>query len=165
MHNFPPLRLAVLTGLISLQDQLAALDEPDCPYDDETKDALRRLLAPRIVEKVVEKEVIVEAKSGRGRPTKDVKLDADDQRKVLEEIQSTIKDLNEMGSGQGLQTNERIQIAKTKTGLLDALLKMMERHTTVAKMEGFKEEVIKILDDLVSEADRELFLKRIEPLR
>ena len=164
MSNFPPLRLAVLSGLIGLKDQLDTLDEPTCPYDDETKQALRDLLAPKIVEKVVEKEV-PQAGAGRGRPTKDIKLDAEDQKKVLDEIKSTIEVLNAMGSGEGLPTNERIQIAKTKSGLLDQQLKMMERHTTVQKMEAFKETVIGILNDLVSESDREIFLKRVEPFR
>lgn len=164
MSNFPPLRMAVLTGLIGLKNQLETLEAPDCPYDDETKQTLLDLLAPKVVEKVVEKEV-PQAGAGRGRPTKDIQLDADDQKKVLDEIKATIEALNAMGSGEGLPTNERIQIAKTKSSLLDQLLKMMERHTTVQRVQGFQETVIGILNDLVSEADREIFMKRLEPFR
>lgn len=167
MSNFPPLRMAVLTGLIGLKSQLDTLDSPDCPYDNETKDALRALLAPKVIEKIVEKQVEVEAKAGRGRPTKDVKLAADDQQMVLDEIKATLDDLRKMGTATDavLETSERIQIAKTKTSLLDTLLKMMERHTTVQKMEGFKEQVILILDAYISEADRDSFLRRLEPFR
>lgn len=163
MSNFPPLRLAVLTGLLGLKDQLETLDQPECPYDPQTKQALRDLLEPRTVEKVVEK-VVGGDKNARGRPTKDVQLNEKDQKMVLDEIKATIESLNDM-KGDTLPTNERIQIAKTKSSLLDQLLKMMERHTTVMKMEGFKEEVIGILDDLVSESDRELFQSRLEPFR
>jgi len=164
MSNFPPLRLAVLTGLVGLKNNLDSLNEDSCPYDEETKQALLDLLAPKVIEKIVEKEV-PQAGAGRGRPSKDVKLGEEDQKMVLDEVKATIEALNAMGSGEGLPTNERIQIAKTKSGLLDQLLKMMERHTTVQRMESFKEEVIKILDDLVTEADRETFMKRLEPFR
>lgn len=158
--------MAVLTGLVGLKSQLDSLNDPSCPYDEETKLVLLDLLAPKVVEKVVEKEVQVAAKNGRGRPTKDIQLSDEDQQKVLDEIKATIEDLNSMGTGEtALPTNERIQIAKTKTGLLDQLLKMIERHTTTQRMEAFKEEVIRILDDLVTEADREVFMKRLEPFR
>lgn len=165
MSNFPPLRIAVLTGLVGLKNNLDSLTDENCPYDEETKQALLDLLAPKVVEKIVEKEVPQAGGAGRGRPSKDIRLAEEDQQKVLDEIKATIESLNAMGSGEGLPTNERIQIAKTKSGLLDQLLKMMERHTTVQRMESFKEEVIKILDDLVTEADRETFMKRLEPFR
>lgn len=165
MNSFPPLRLAVLQGLVHLQDNVEALDDAACPYDNETKDVLRKLLAPRVVEKIVEKEV-GGGSAGRGRPSKDVKLDEESQKEVLSSIQKTLKDLEEMDVGdKGLETSARIQIAKTKTNLLDQLLKMMERHTAVVRLESFKETVIGVLEDLVTEADREIFLKRIEPFR
>lgn len=164
MSNFPPIRMAVLTGLIGLKDHIDQLDAEDCPYDNETRKALKDLLAPKTIEVPVEKIVTVGA--GRGRPSKDIQLQEEDQKMVLDQIKATLDGLNTMGAGDAtLETSERIQIAKTKTNLLDQLLKMMERHTTVSRMEAFKEEVIRILDDLVSEADREIFLKRIEPLR
>jgi hypothetical protein len=42
---------------------------------------------------------------------------------------------------------------------------MRERNVTAQKMEEFIETVISIVDDLVPEADREVFLKRLEPYR
>jgi hypothetical protein len=166
MSNFPPLRLAVLTALAGLKDNLEIVDSPDCPYDPETKELLRKLLAPKVVEKMVEKEIMVEAKNARGRPSKDVKLSEDDQQMVIDQIKSTLADLEAMGTGEkGLPTNERIQIAKTKANLTSELLKQMERHTTVQRIEEFKETVIGILDDFMSEADRENIMKRLEPLR
>jgi hypothetical protein len=168
MSNYPPLRIVVLQGLLALREQVQAypdfLSNPDCPYDEATKAVLAQLFEVRTVENIVER--VVQSSTGeRGRPSKEIKLDNEDQRKVLDEIKKTLEQLNSMAMDATLQTGERIQVAKTKTGLLDQLLKMMERHTAVVKVEKFKEEVIGILNDLVDEKDRELFLARIEPLR
>jgi hypothetical protein len=164
MSSFPPLRLAVLTGLIGLKNHLDTLDDPSCPYDEETKTALRDLLAPKEVQVVIEKEVQVEAKAGRGRPSKDVKLSSEDQEMVLNEIKAMVENLKNW-STENLETAQKIQIAKTKTNLLDQLLKMMERHTTTAKMSAFVEQVVVLCDELMSEADYEIFMKRLEPYR
>lgn len=163
MMNFPPLRAAVLTALVDIKANLAALDREDCPYDNETKGLLKDLLTVKVVEKIVEKER-PEGAQARGRPSKDIRLDEEDQKKVLDEIKTQIDALNSLDSD-GLQTNERIQIAKTKASLLDQLLKMMERHTTVQKVESFKEVVIGILNDYVDESGRDMFLKRLEQFR
>lgn len=165
MSSFPPLRMAVLSGLLAIKDDLPMLDDPQSPYDSETTDILKRLLAPTTVEVVVEKEVPVEMKAGRGRPSKEVRLSQEDQEKLHSEIRELIDALNTMGTGEGLQTNERIQITKTKANLVDQLLKMRERNVTAQKMEEFMEVTISILNDFVSEADRETFLRRLEPYR
>lgn len=165
MSNFPPLRMAVLTGLIGLKTQLDTLADEACPYDDETKQALLELLAPKVVEKIVEKEVQVESKASRGRPSKDVRLSEEDQQMVLDEIKKTITDLNAVEITEGMDVREKIALFKTKGDQLERMLKMLERHTTVQRMGEFQEQVIRILDDLVSEADRENFMKRLEPFR
>lgn len=160
MSNFPPLRLAVLTALVDIKDNLDKLDES--PYDDDIKETLRKLLAPTVVESVVTKEVPVTGV--RGRPSKDIQLSSEDQAKLLKDIKDTLTSLDGMLQV-NMPTNEKIQVAKTKTQLLDQLLKMVERHTTAQKVEAFKEEVIKVLEDLVEEKDREIFLRRMEPFR
>lgn len=165
MSNFPTLRLAVLTGLIGLKDQLDTLNDPACPYDADTKEALITLLAPKVIEKIVEKEVQVEAKTGRGRPTKDIKLDADDQKLILDEIRASIQGLNNVEVSDTMDVREKLALYKTKGDQLERMLKLAERHTTVQKMGEFQEKVIAILNDLVSEADREQFMKRMEPFR
>lgn len=165
MHHFPPLRMAVLSAMIDLKGNLDALDSPDCPYDNETKETLRSLLAPIEVEKIVEKEVYVQGRGVQGRPSKNVELSDDDKTKLTEQIQTLIEALDTMGTGAGLETNERIQIVKTKSGLLKELLAMRERNTAAQKVEDFMENVISILNDFVSEGDRATFLKRLEPFR
>lgn len=167
MASFPPLRLAVLTGLSHVKNNLDTLNQPDCPYDEETKALLLDLLAPKVVEKVVEKEVHVTG-GARGRPSKDIQLSEEDQQLILDELRSTLADLNKLGGDSDTATmdvRERIQIAKTKGDQIERLLKMLERHTTAQRMQHFKDEVIRILDDLVPEEGRETFMKRIEPFR
>lgn len=161
--NYPPLRLAVLTGLKGIKDDLSILDSPECPYDKETVETLKELLAPKIETVTIEKEVSVA--NGRGRPSKDPKLSTEDQEKLTKSITDLLDALDNMGTGEGLMTNERIQITKTKAGLLDQLLKIRERNVSAARMESFMETVINILDELVSEADREIFLRKLEPYR
>lgn len=170
MSNYPTLRIPVMTGLQTLRDQVQQdpdyLKRPECPYDPEMIRILEDLFAVQVVERIVEKEVQVEVKAGRGRPTKDVQLSTEDQSKVLDEIKTQLRELNTLGvGGAAMSTSDQVQVAKTKTVLLSELLKMMERHTTVAKMEAFKEAVINILDDLIPEKDREIFVKRLEPFR
>ena len=165
MSSYPPLRLAVLTGLLEIKENLPMLDEEGSPYDEETTNILKKLLAPTVVEKIIEKEVAVEAKTGRGRPSKDVKLTEEDQRRVTQNINELMLALDDMGTGEGLVTSERIQITKTKAGLVDQLLKMRERNTSAQKVEEFMEVVIKLLEDFISEGDREIFLRRMEPYR
>jgi hypothetical protein len=74
-------------------------------------------------------------------------------------------ELDEMSKKEGLETSERIQIAKTRTSLLDQLLKMQERHYSVTKQQEFIETTIGILTDLVGEREREVMLSRLEQYR
>lgn len=173
MSNFPPLRIGLLQGLVSLKASFDAdptiLESSE--YDNETKGILQRMFAPKVVEKIVEKEIRVEAKAARGRPTKDVALTQQDQDKVHEEINKLMEELNSLGTGEGgegqpeLETSARIQIIKTKASLVQQLLQMQERVFNIKRISSFQETVIAILDDFVTEADREAFLKRIEPYR
>lgn len=165
MTSYPPLRLAVLTGLLALKENLEVLDAPENPYDAETTQVLKKLLAPEVRVETVEKEVHVQAKAGRGRPSKDVKLSEEDQEKLTTGIKDLITALDEMGNGEGLATNERIQITKTKANLLAELLKMRERNTSAAKVEEFYETVISILNDYVKREDVDNVLRRLEPYR
>jgi hypothetical protein len=169
MSNFPPLRIGLLQGMVTLKESFDAdpshLDA--APYDDQTKGLLRTMFAPKVVEKEVIKIVEKEApKAGRGRPSKDVKLNADDQEKVQKGIQTLMKELEALGVGEStLDTNARIQIIKTKAGLHRELLQMQERVFNIKTVSQFQEVVIAILEDLIDEKDREIFLARIAPYR
>lgn len=160
--------MQVLTGLLELKERVLADPDffenaTDLPYDGQTLSSLKKILAPQIVTKTIEKEVA--AKESRGRPTKDITLSQEDQEKVRTELQKLLDNLNTMADGPGLETSERIQITRLKTNLIEQLLKLQERAFNVKKMSQFQEVVVGILDDLMSESDREQFLKRIDPYR
>lgn len=163
MKSFPPLRSSVLTALQELKEDLSVLDKPSCPYDNETTTILKALLAPTTVEVIVEKQV--GPANSVGRPSKDIKLNEEDQALVLEEIKNNLESLKTLEAEDTLETNAKIQIIKTRAGLVDQMLKMQERHTSLTKTEHFKETVIRILDEIVDEKGREQFLKRIEEFR
>jgi len=171
--NFPPLRIGLLQGLLGVKERVDADADAleGAPYDNETKSLLQRLFAPKVVEKRVEVPVDREPeKAGRGRPSNDVALSAEDQDKLKSEIDSLMEELNQLGKGKDddtvtLDTGERIKIIQVKSRLLDQLLKMQERIFNVKRNSEFQTVVIGILDDLVSEDDREVFLKRINPYR
>ena len=166
--HFPPLRAALLQSLITIKEQYDA--DPDflssSPYDNEAKAVLAKLFTPKVVETVKEIEVVKEVKAGRGRPSKDVGLNAEDQDSVISEIRDLIKQLNELDAGdKQLDTGERVKIINTKSNLIERLLKMQERVFNAKRMGDFMVSVMGLLDDLVSEKDRHVFLKRLEPFR
>lgn len=169
MSNYPPLRLAALNQLASLQTQMEAdpefLENDDCPYDNETKELLAKLLKPRTVEVAVEKVVGGGGKAGRGRPSKEIKLSDEDQQKIIDEIKATLKGLKELADKENLETNESIQIAKTRTSLVDQLLKLQERYYSVTRNQQFIEDVIGILNDFGDEELREYVQNRLEQYR
>lgn len=168
--TFPPLRAGVLASLVDLKERVD--QDPDfldnSPYDNEAKRVLAVLLAPKVVEKEVRVEVPIAAPArGRGRPTKDVALSDEDQAKVRENIEALLKQLSEMGTGEDekLETSERIQIVKTKAALNEQLLKMQERVFNVKRMSDFQTIVLGIVESLVPDADKHLFMERIEAYR
>jgi len=168
MNSYPPLRLAVLQGLKDIKDGLQSdpsfLENEECPYDEETVRMLKDLLATKIVEKEVIREVEVEKKAGRGRPRKDAALSEEDQDHVKNELKKLIDGLNALSTA-GQEASAVVQITRTKATLIEKLLQMQERIYNVKKMSEFQTVIISILDDLVDEKGREIFLKRLEPYR
>lgn len=159
--EFPPLRLAVLNGLAELKQHYAENPElfrvETCPYDSETVDLLVGLFEVKTVERVIEKVV---TKRDRGRPKKGGVSD-EDIAELEKEVKEQLANLKTMEAAEGLETNEKIQITKTKATLIEKLLEMRERTVNVKRMSEFQTIVIGILDDLVGESEREIFLDRI----
>lgn len=166
MQIFPTLRLAVVQGMLDLKRLYDAdptfLQETDCPYDKETVAMLEQIFASRVVEveKIVEKIIEVEAPKEARRE----RLTEEEQELVDKTVGDMLKDLNKLGEGEkGLDTQTKIQIIKAKATLIDQMLKMHERVMNVKRVANFQTVVISILDDLISEADRTIFLARLEP--
>jgi hypothetical protein len=169
MATYPTLRIGVLQSIVELkllhEQDPSLLRDSTCPYDVETITALEQLFKTRVVEKIVEKIVEKEAR-GRGRPTTETKLTIADQELVEDSATELLGQLKELGEGEkGLDTQTKIQIIKTKATLIEQLLKLRERWHNVKRVALFQAVVIGVLDDLLLEADRDEFLKRIAPYR
>lgn len=168
MFNFPPLRMGVLASLMPLREALEAdpaiLDSPECPYDNETKDLLRKLVTPRVVEKIVERTVEVAKKAGAGPGNRKAKLSADHVDEVEQDAKDLLIELKNLGNGEAhLDTQAKVQIIKTKAALMERLTVMLERVVNVKKTASFVTTVIDIVQDLVEEGKRDEFLRRIKP--
>lgn len=168
--SYPPLRMQVLSALLELKDGVIAdpefLDSPDIPYDGEILTTLKKILAPTVRTVTIDKTPPKAESAGRGRPSKDVVLGEEDQAKIRDQLQKLMDQLDQMGDGEkDMPTNEKLQVIRLKTNLTEQLLKQQERAFNVKRMSQFKEVIIGILDDLVSEKDREVFTKRLEPYR
>lgn len=167
MTTYPTLRIGVLQSLIELKAQLAhdnqLLELEVCPYDRETVTALKTIFTERVVERVVEKEV-VRVISPEERA--DTKMSLSDQEEVAESARELLSQLKVLGEGEtGLDTQTKIQIIKTKATLMEQLVKLRERWMNVKRQSQFHAVVIGILDDLLAENDRAEFLRRLEPFR
>lgn len=174
MNNYPTLRLGVLHGLAGLKSAMDAeegyLRRQECPYDEDTVKMLEELFKPREIEVI--KEVPVRDEPGRkkvGRPSDKASLNDEDAAEVEEEARAMLKDLREMGKGPGelppMDTQTRLQIIKVQTQLMEKLVSIRERFSNVRKVAQFQATVIQILDELIDEDDREVFLQKLEPFR
>lgn len=175
---YPKIDLTTVAALRTLHQQFKLhdgyLENPDCPYDKDTAQTLAKIMSPEVVEveKVVEK--VVERKSkiaeraaeGGGVGPKKIKLKTSgvDQDGVSQEIQDLRKELQQLKiDSKGLQTSDKIQIIKTRAGLVEKLVAMDERIHNLKRHSLFQSTVMAILDDLIDEERRKEFLKRIQP--
>lgn len=169
MMEYPTLRAAVLRGLVALKEALVAddtiLDHEDCPYDQEVKGVLRDLLAVKVVERIVTKDVGGGGGSGAGRgrvKSRGVSDAAVDQ--VMVKVEDVMRQLEELKrDAVDADVDVRMQLIKAQTALLEKHINMFERVMNVKRASTFEAVVIGVLDDLVDEDARDQFLKRIEP--
>lgn len=175
---YPKLDLTAVAALRTLHQQYRLhegyLDNPDCPYDDDTKAVLEKIMAPETIEKIVEVEKIVERKAtiaeraaeggGTGPKKITLKTSGVDNDEVAKEIEDIRRELQQLKiDAKGLQTSDKIQIIKTRAGLVEKLVAMSERIFNLKRMSLFQSTVLGILDDLMPEDRRKDFLKRIQP--
>lgn len=176
---FPQINIGALAALLAIKQQLEAnedyLNSDTCPYDEDTREQLTRLLAPKIVEieveKVVERivekkvEVVTQAAAGAGKRGPKPKSSGVDVDGVAKEIQSIRDELKELKlNSKALQTADKIQIIKTRAALIEKLISMDEKVNNQRQVGQFMSVCMTILDDLVPEEGRQEFMKRLEPL-
>lgn len=174
MSNYPTLRLGVLQAMSDLKALVDAdpeyLRKPECPYDLSTIELLERLFKPIEIEVI--KEVLVDkpVRGKVGRPSNKKELNDDDAQEVEDEAKEMLKELRALGkTNEGelkqLDTATKLSIIKTQTQVMEKLISIRERFYNVRKAAEFQQTVMSILDELVAEDARELFLERLEPFR
>ena len=167
--EYPTLRAAVLRGLVQLKQKLVEDDTvlgPDCPYDQETREVLRGLLAVQTVEKIVRVDSGAGGSGrGRGRPTKNA-VSEESVDVVIGKVDDVMKQLEDLKSelgGKDMDAKTKLDIIKAQSNLLEKHVNMYERIHNVKRASNFEAVVINILDDLVDEDGRDQFLKRLAP--
>ncbi len=165
--SYPTIRLGALKPLITLKyafgEDEKILEQSRCPYPPEVTDLLKQLFEKVVVEKIIEKTVAVKGKRG---PTGNKGLSADDQAEVEKELKETLAELRAMGEGEkDLDTATKLAILKTKTSLIEQIIKGRERVMNLKRQAEFEGVVIALLDDLIAPDDRENFLERLSPYR
>lgn len=174
---YPSINLGGIAALLSLRQQMEAhadyLSRDECPYDEDTKDNINRIMAvrvvevpvevERIVEKVVEKRIEVAAEGGgkRGPKQKATGVDINEVAREIEDLRAELRQLKI--DGKALQTADKIQLIKLRSQLVEKLVTLAERTTNVKTMSGFMSTVMTILDDLLEDDGRSEFMRRIEP--
>lgn len=171
MSKFPTLRLGVLSSLADLKASYdadpAIFDDPDCPYDNDTIDILKKMFAPKEVEII--KEVAVKEKKGRGRPAKN-QISDEEALRLEQQAMRLMKDLDELGQTadgemKQLDTSTKLQIFKTQAQVMDKLASIRERFTNVRRVAEFQGTVMKIIEELVPEEQHPELIERLEEYR
>jgi hypothetical protein len=167
---FPQLDPRALASLLTIKSQLDVnpdyLSDDNCPYDDMTREDLTKILAPKVVEKVIEVEKIVEkrieiAAEGKGKRGPKSKVELSDE--IAAELKDIREDLKQLKiDGRSLQPSDKIAILKTRSVLLEKLVMLAEKSTNIKRVNIFMSTVMTILDDLVEPDMRQEFMRRIE---
>jgi hypothetical protein len=175
MNYFPQINPATLNALLTVKTQLEGnadyLQDSECPYDADVKEELGRLLSPKVVETVREVEKIVEierrvevavaAAEGGGKrgPKNKPAVDLIDK-----ELQDLVTDLRQLKTDSKVgDTAIRLQILKTRSVLLEKMVMLADKVTNVKRMSLFMSTVMSLLDDIMSDEQRQIFMKRLQP--
>jgi hypothetical protein len=167
MNTFPTLRLGVLQSLQGLKQQFTAdsglFERDGCPYDRETVEVLRGLMETTVVEveRVVERVVEVEA-TGRGVTDEDMGVVEDELRLCLKDLREISKEREGVAKA---DDETLLKLIKAKSTLIEQIVKMRERVMNLRRQSEFETMVVGILEELVSEDDRAVFLTRLKPYR
>lgn len=180
---YPKLDLGGLAAMQTIRSQMLTfptyLEEKDCPYDADARALLARMFAPTVVEREVKVEVQVPAPTaqrkietalkaaeggGVGPKVLRLKTSGVDLDGVSQEIQGLRQELQQLKmDSKGLQTADKIQIIKTRAGLVEKLVSMDEKTNNLKRNSLFHSTVMAILDDLIPQDRRMEFIQRIAP--
>lgn len=145
-----------------------ALALPECPYPKGLKDALNVLLvigATRSDPKKVEELIRLAELATKGKEIQEQKkmaeaLDDDiDIERESKQLYNTIS--SKMKQTQKMDNNEQLQLFRTATTLLEKLLIINERATSLSQFQEFKSLVIEGMERYLTPAQKTEFIDTI----
>ena len=164
---------AILTLRKAFEENPDFLDHEDCPYDDIMKTDIRTLCAvkvvekivqvPQIVEKIVEKEVrIKDAAAGGGKRGPKLRDVGKDVEKELLDLIEDLKALKLDSNDKDLKTSDRVAMIKVRAALIEKMTTLRQASSGIRRVGEFMSTVLSILDDMMSDDQRQQFMNRIE---
>lgn len=125
--------------------------DPDCPYPDDLKRLLRRMMAPAGAMLAAGGDTVFV-------PGQDDGASAD---AVLVEVEATINEMKGIErslAGPNVEPSDRVSFFKTKTALMEKWISIKERTRGVKQMSEFMRVVVKTMEELLNK-DQILELK------
>ncbi|GJE78075.1 hypothetical protein [Methylorubrum suomiense] len=131
------------------------LSDPNCPYPEEVKSYLRRLVAP--------------AQAGRedsvGTVFKDGQTDEEEADSLIAEIQSAINSMRRLQSdmeGPNIEVQDKLNFLKNYGSLMDRFLSLKEKAQGSKSMYEFQRIVITILEQIMDKDQRYEFKQKLK---
>ena len=147
--NLTPTSVKALVELAKfLQGSVDPLDHPSCKYPPEAKRAIRAIAKLQEVSPVQNVQTQADA-------TEDIDISAE-SKALYQSLKTTLNAVDKM------ETNEKVQIFRTATALMEKLLSLQEKAAAVESYVQFKNTVMNTLDRYLSPVQVSEFISELE---
>jgi hypothetical protein len=157
--SFPPgLELRLSAVVLAAQANRGFFDSPECPYSDELKGFLKKIVAETRFDDRKEKK--------KDTDKEELAENADKFDRMLREVETTIADMADLEDKmEEADTGDRIQFVKAKTSLIEKWINIKERIYSVREIAEFQSTIIEVMDMVLSKDQRHQFIERLRTLR
>ena len=152
--HFPNLTPSTVKAIVELakflNGSVDALDHPSCKYPPEAKRAIRAIAKLEEVNPIAKAQIPLE---NQDIPDVDI---AWESKQLYLSLKTTLKTVDKM------ETNEKVQIFRTATALMEKLLSLQEKAAAVESYVQFKNLVMNTLDRYLSPVQISEFISELE---
>lgn len=163
MDKYPPISLIELTKIRAILEN--AQQDPNylrgdvCPYDEATRNMIKGLIPDPVVLATLGAKPEGRKKAGAPRRTPGIKIE-----EIEEEFKALRAEINGLvADAKGLEPNERVQIVRVRSALLEKIISMKERIESIKKQEDFIATVIQVMEDELPQELRLVVIEKLEP--
>lgn len=147
--NLTPTSVKALVELAKfLKGSVDPLDHPSCKYPPEAKRAIRAIAKLQEVSPV---QIV----NTQADPAEDIDISAE-SKALYQSLKNTLLTVDKM------ETNEKVQIFRTATALMEKLLSLQEKAAAVESYVQFKNTVMNALDRYLSPVQVSEFIAELE---